>query len=86
MRNLTQTMRQRYDCIILDTPPVSGMADTLILSSMVDGLLLVVRPGVVDHESAIAVKKLLANIEQHVFGIVVNGVNLKHEPYAKSYF
>jgi capsular exopolysaccharide synthesis family protein len=86
MRNLTETMRQRYDCIILDTPPITGMADTLILSSMVDGLLLVVRPGVVDHESAIAVKKLLANIEQHVFGIVVNGVNLKHEPYAKSYF
>jgi polysaccharide biosynthesis transport protein len=86
MRNLIQLMTQRYDSVILDTPPITGMADTLILSSMVDGLLLVVRPGVVDQDSAIAVKKLLANIEQHVFGIVVNGVNLKHEPYAKSYF
>jgi polysaccharide biosynthesis transport protein len=86
MKNLTQIMAQTYDCIIFDTPPISGMADTLILSRIVDGILLVVRPGVVDHESATVVKKLLTNIEQDVFGIVVNGVDLKNEPYAKSYF
>ena len=86
MKNLIQTMTTRYDCIILDTPPLIGMADTLALSSMVDGFLLVVRPGVVDRESALTVKKLLANIEQHVLGIVANGVKLKNEPHSKRYF
>lgn len=86
MKNLIQTMTTRYDCIILDTPPLIGMADTLALSRMVDGFLLVVRPGVVDRESALTVKKLLANIEQHVLGIVANGVKPKNEPYSKRYF
>lgn len=86
MKNLTQTMSRIYDCIIIDTPPLIGMADTLVLSNVVDSLLLVVRPGVVDRESAIAVKKLLANIEQDVLGIVTNRVNPKNEPYANGYF
>ena len=62
-----------------------GMADAVILGSIVDGLLLVVRPGVVDYESAFAAKKLLVNTEQHVLGIVANGVNVKNEPSATSY-
>ncbi|MGB5715307.1 MAG: hypothetical protein WBM44_30895, partial [Waterburya sp.] len=70
---------------IVDTPPLIGMADTVVLGSMVDGLLLVVRPGVVDYESAIAVKRLLVNTEQHVLGIVANGVDVKNQPYSKSY-
>ena len=85
MRTLTKTFLQKYDCVILDTPPLNGMADTVILSDMVDGFLLVVRPGVVDYDSAIAAKKLLINTEKQVFGIVANGVNLKNEPYVKNY-
>ncbi|MGB5636976.1 MAG: polysaccharide biosynthesis tyrosine autokinase [Waterburya sp.] len=85
MKILTKTLLNSYDCIIVDTPPLIGMADTVVLGSMVDGLLLVVRPGVVDYESAIAVKRLLVNTEQHVLGIVANGVDVKNQPYSKSY-
>ncbi|MGF1588775.1 MAG: GumC family protein [Pleurocapsa sp.] len=85
MKILTKNLLDRYDCIILDTPPLIGMADTVILGNLVDGLLLVVRPGVVDYESANAAKKLLLNTQQRVFGIVANGVNLKNEPYTKCY-
>ena len=86
MKNLTRITTQRYDCIILDTPPLIGMADTLVVGRIVDGFLLVVRPGVVDRESAATVKKLLNNVEQHVLGIVANGVKPKDEPYSKRYF
>ena len=85
MRALSETFFGRYDCVILDTPPLNGMADTVILSNIVDGFLLVVRPGLVDYESAIAAKKLLINTEKQVFGLVANGVSLKNEPYIKSY-
>lgn len=85
MRTLINSLSNMYDCIILDTPPLTGVADTTIIGSVVDGLLLVVRPGVADYDSAIAVKKLLANTEQHVLGIVANGINLKNEPYTKNY-
>ena len=85
MHTLTETLLRKYDCVILDTPPLNGMADTVILSNIVDGFLLVVRPGVVDYDNAIAAKKLLVNTEKQVFGIVANGVNLKNEPYVKNY-
>ncbi len=85
MKTLINSLSNIYDCIIVDTPPLTGVADTTIIGSVVDGILLVVRPGVADYDSAIAVKKLLANTEQHVLGIVANGVNLKNEPYTQSY-
>jgi polysaccharide biosynthesis transport protein len=85
IHTLIKTFFKKYDCVILDTPPLNGMADTVVLSNIVDGFLLVVRPGVLDYDSAIAAKKLLINTEKQVFGIVANGVNIKNEPYNKSY-
>ena len=82
MKTLMQTLSENYDCVIVDTPPLNGIADTIILGGMVDGLLLVVRPGVVDYDSAIAAKKMLINTDQRILGIVANGVELNNEPYA----
>lgn len=85
MATVIKSLLDCYDCVILDTPPLTGVADTIVLGDIVDGFLLVVRPGVVDYESAIAARKLLKDTEQHIFGIVANGVNLQDEPYVKSY-
>jgi capsular exopolysaccharide synthesis family protein len=85
MKNLIKTLRDRYDYIVFDTPPLTSMADTRILSKMVDGLLLVVRPGVADYGSIMAAKKFLTNSDRNVLGIVANGVELKNEPYEYNY-
>ena len=44
MKDLLKELRQDYDFdyIILDTPPVLGLADSVIISSIVDGLILIV--------------------------------------------
>ncbi|MBD0266583.1 MAG: hypothetical protein ICV78_28835, partial [Tolypothrix sp. Co-bin9] len=47
---------------------------------MVDGVLIVVRPGVVDSTTATAAKSLLARSEANILGIVANAVDVKHEP------
>ncbi|MEH2432683.1 MAG: polysaccharide biosynthesis tyrosine autokinase [Nostoc sp.] len=73
-----------YDFIIFDTPPLSGIADAAVLSTLTDGILLVVRPGVVDLNSANSAKEFLTQSGQKVLGIVINGVNTKNEP--NSYF
>jgi Mrp family chromosome partitioning ATPase len=76
-----------YDFIIFDTPPLTGIADAAVLSTLTDGILLVVRPGVVDFDSANAAKEFLTQSGQKVLGIVINGVNIKNEPngYIYSY-
>jgi succinoglycan biosynthesis transport protein ExoP len=63
-----------YDFVIIDAPPLTAVADAQILGKLVDGLLLVVRPGVADSAAVSATKTLLEQSEQRVLGMVVNGV------------
>lgn len=86
MKTLIENVAKSYDWVLFDTPPLSGMADTTIIGRMVDGLLMVVRPGVADYGSVMAAKKRLTSNGQNVLGIVANGVNLKNEPYGYGYF
>ena len=70
-----------YDCIVIDTPPLLGLADTKILGELADGLLFVVRPGVANYDSINAAKKTLKNAKLNVLGVVANGVNIAQEAY-----
>ncbi|MEH2094915.1 lipopolysaccharide biosynthesis protein [Nostoc sp. 'Peltigera membranacea cyanobiont' 213] len=79
MATLISNFGRDYDLVIFDTPPLSGIADAAVLSTLTDGILLVVRPGVVDLNSANAAKEFLNQSGQKVLGIVINGVNIKNE-------
>jgi capsular exopolysaccharide synthesis family protein len=70
---LIKEYAKEYDFVIFDTPPLSVAAETQILGKLVDGMLLVVRPGVVDSPKAIATKSLVEQSGQQVLGMVVNG-------------
>jgi len=52
---------------------------------MADGILMVVRPGVVDSGSAASAKEFLKQSGQNVLGQVVNGVNSENQPYSYYY-
>jgi polysaccharide biosynthesis transport protein len=56
------------------------------LSKLVDGTLLVVRPGTIDYSSANAAKEFLVQSGQNVLGMVINGVNVKREPDSYFYY
>jgi polysaccharide biosynthesis transport protein len=86
MNALIQALSASYDYIIFDTPPLAGTADAAVLGKMVDGVLVVVRPGIADTASALATKSLLVRSEANVLGIVANGVNVKHEPDSYFYY
>jgi Mrp family chromosome partitioning ATPase len=53
---------------------------------MVDGVLLVARPRVVDSASAAAAKSLLERSEANILGIIANAVNVKQEPQSYFYY
>jgi len=84
MVSLVETFTAHYDCVIFDTPPLVGTADSALLGKLTDGILLVVRPDVVDSNGAKAAKEFLIQSHQTVLGMVMNGVNIKREP--DSYF
>lgn len=79
--NFIDRVSQQYDQIILDTPPVIGIADTKVIGKLIDGFLFVVRPGIADYRSAAAAKKTLDSTGLKVLGVIVNGADMNREPY-----
>ena len=75
-----------YDCIIIDSPPLVGLADAKILSRVADGLLLVVRPGVANYDSLTTTKKILETKDFKVSAVVANGVDFARDPYSSGYY
>ncbi len=84
MRSLLRHFEEHFDFVLLDTAPLTLVADTLPLGHATDGLLLVTRPGVLDVASANSGKELLHQSAQSVLGIVINGVQGKRE--SRQYF
>ncbi|MBD2353382.1 polysaccharide biosynthesis tyrosine autokinase [Tolypothrix sp. FACHB-123] len=89
MVSLLQEAVNEYNFVIIDAPPLTAVADAQILGKLVDGILLVVRPGVANSAAAGAIKALLAQSGQRVLGMVVNGVTAKSSYggyYSKGYY
>lgn len=82
MASLIEIFSSNYDFVIIDTPSLNIAADAPILGKMADGILLVVRPGVVDSASAAAAQEFLEQSGQNVLGMVVNGVMSNNKPYS----
>ena len=77
MTSFIDMLSENYDYIIFDTPSLAGTADAAVLGKMVDGVLVVARPGVVDSKSALAAKSLLTRAEVNIMGLIVNAVDVK---------
>jgi capsular exopolysaccharide synthesis family protein len=86
MASLVEVFSANYDYVIIDTPAVNVAADAAILGKMTDGILLVVRPSVVDTASATRAKEFLEQSGQHILGQVINGFVLDREPYSYYHF
>jgi polysaccharide biosynthesis transport protein len=84
MATLLSDFSGRYDFVIFDTPPVTACADASVLGRMTDGIVLVVRPGILNNAAGSAAKEMLTSAGQNVLGIIVNGVDVRNEP--DSYF
>ena len=82
MASMLEAFKQAYEYVIIDSPPLLGLADTLTLGRISDGVLLAMRPGVVDINSIKAVKQLLSQSQskQRILGLVANGIDDRNGP------
>ena len=70
MRRMLDTLRTRFDRILVDMPPVAPLADVAIASPMVDGILMIVRAGVTPKP---AIERALSGLDMSkVLGLVLN--------------
>ena len=80
-RRLIDILCSRYDIIIFDGAPVGGLADSVILSSLVDETLIVVKDGSTRKSDLVAAKDSLEKVGARVAGIVFNMVDSKSSRY-----
>ncbi|NGY77502.1 CpsD/CapB family tyrosine-protein kinase [Bacillus megaterium] len=72
MEEILKEMKQQFDIVIFDTPPILAVADAQILANQVDASILVVSSGKTDKEAALKAKELLVNAKSKLLGAVLN--------------
>ncbi len=83
MRALLVKLSEKYTHIIIDSPPVLYFADSTILSTLVDSVIIVVRDNKSSRLSVQKAKKVLQNVGAKVIGMVLNGVVWHQSNYNK---
>jgi capsular exopolysaccharide synthesis family protein len=81
MRDLLDSLCSSYNFIIIDAPPLFGMSESLFLSNIVDGTILVVKAGETPKNALADAKKLFNNVNATLLGVVLNGVKKDHLRY-----
>ena len=81
MRKLLGMLSERFTHIVIDSPPAISFTDASILSTMVDGVVLVVHGGKTSRAVARRAKQQLLDVGAHIFGIVLNNVKLETQDY-----
>jgi capsular exopolysaccharide synthesis family protein len=85
-KSMMDSLGKRFDHIVLDSPPVLGFADSLILSSTVDGVILVVLGGKTPKETLQRAKEVLHQVNAKILGVVINRVDLQRGHYGYYYY
>jgi capsular exopolysaccharide synthesis family protein len=83
-RSFLGELRNQFDVILLDSPPILPVADTLSLRDQVDGFLFLCRAGVTPHPMF---RQALEEVgEEKILGVVLNGVKPRKQKYYKRYY
>jgi len=78
MKELVDEMKQHYDVILFDSPPVIAVTDAAVLSSIMDGVLLVIRSGKTQREAVARAFNLLDNVHARILGALLNDVDVSN--------
>lgn len=88
MDDYLKTLSENFDFIIVDGPPILGLADSMVLSSKVDGVLLVVKAASTEKEAVEETVKRLRTINAPIIGSILNYVDFSQREYGyyQSYY
>lgn len=79
MKELVDTVKNRYDYIFFDSPPIMGVSDASILASLVDISVQVIQYRKYPQAMTIRAKQLVEKIGKNLLGIVLNNINMSQD-------
>ena len=81
MRRLISSLEPTFNHIVIDSPPIASFTDGVLISSIVDGVLLVVHGGKSTRDVVRRSQQLLHDVGAKIFGVVLNNVHLRPHDY-----
>jgi polysaccharide biosynthesis transport protein len=89
MSELIQDVKQRFDLVLVDSPPILGVSDASVLASEVDLTMIVVQHRKLPRNMLMRVKQAVENVGGQVIGVVLNNVDVRSDSqyqYYTSYY
>lgn len=89
MSEMVQDVKQRFDLVLIDSPPILGVSDASVLASEVDLTMIVVQHRKLPRNMLIRVKQAVENVGGTVLGVVLNNVDVRSDSqyqYYTSYY
>ena len=81
----TAPMREKYDYVLADTPPVGSLTDAAVVARQCDGAIMVIESDLVSRRIAAKAKEQLEMSGCHILGAVLNKVDMKKNKYYSKY-
>lgn len=85
LKDLIDSLKTRYDMIIIDSPPLGAVIDAAVIAPNCDGAVLVIESNSTSHRKAMDVKKQLEMANCRILGAVLNKVKKEDSKYEKYY-
>ena len=88
MRDVLNELRDQFDFIVIDSPPVIAVSDAAILSTISDGVVLVFHGQKTTTPSARRAMERLERVGAPILGVILNGIDIRHPDYVdyRSYY
>jgi capsular exopolysaccharide synthesis family protein len=81
MKEVILALREHYDWVLIDTPPILGMADTPVLCPLVDGVVLVIGAEISGRPAIERALDQIGGVGGKITGVVLNKVDLERNSY-----
>jgi Mrp family chromosome partitioning ATPase len=79
MKEMVAELKQRYDFIFFDSPPVLGVSDASVLASEVDMVIQVIQYRRYPQPMSIRAKQLIEKVGGNLIGILLNNINMSQD-------
>jgi capsular exopolysaccharide synthesis family protein len=86
MKVFLERAKQQFEIILLDSPPISSLADASVLGAIVDGVLFIVKVNMANRDLIEKAKEQLETVGANIIGVVLNDVDVKRDGYYRYYY
>jgi capsular exopolysaccharide synthesis family protein len=81
MKDALRALSEKFDHILIDSPPLINVTDPVILSTLVDGVILVIQAGRSTRDVLRRARQELNSVGAKIFGVVLNNLDVRREGY-----